>query len=444
MPTTSWQVANAEIQRPFGFEDFATTTNITTNNNVISTELTNRWTADDWFIGFFLIIRGTNQNDEIIRRVTDYTGSSGTLVVAGAALTSESAAVTCEVSRFHPSDIKRAFNRARQNVFPQIGIVRDIQTLVTGEQQYTFTVPSTVRRIRKVLLGNRLEDSGSISENLLTNADFETWTNSTTPGTWALSGSGASMNQESQTTTPKNYMVLTGSNSLRLVVPSSTATTVLQTVTPDVGTEGVECNAGFWVYCTTANRVSVQIGSGNTGTAHSGTGWEFIVNTQNLGATATTIADVGINVTSGAAIPVFIDHGLVTLGQSELWDLPWTEIENFRWIPPVAGASNGGLLEFDGRLPEQRRLRLLGVDLLSSVSADSDTIEIDGDTLEPVYNLARSYLCEERSRQSQDQKEVTRWLERSVGYLSLAEASLDRGVGTHLLGPRVKSPSRAF
>ena len=44
-----------------------------------------------------------------------------------------------------------------------------------------------------------------------------------------------------------------------------------------------------------------------------------------------------------------------------------------------------------------RGLRIVGRDLLSPVTVDSSTVEIDGELLEPLYFKVRQFLCEERS-----------------------------------------------
>ena len=441
MPTTAWSTMHGEIQRVFGFESFATTTNLTTSTAIVSTELGDRWNQDDYFNGWYATIRGVN-NDEVERRVRDYTATTGTLTVTGANLSGETGATTCEVSKFTQDDTLRAFNRARQNVWPNIGIVRDLETVVTGVLQQRYTVPSTIRRVHRVELGARYE-AENLSENLLLNPGFEDWTNSTTPANWTLSGAGASVNQEEATTGARNYAVLSGSNSARLVVPLNTVTTLLQTFDVSssdyqaVGTEGVECNVSAWVYCNTASRVSIRI-AGNDGTAHGGTGWELIKHVQNLGATATTAA-VGVVGSSGAAIPFFVDEILMTLGPSEGIEAPYTPIYNWQHIPPVAGAANGGTLIFSERLPEMRRLRIVGTDLLSSVSADSDTVEIDGDLLEPVYNLTRSYLAEERYNLTNDPD----WRSRRDEYRAMYEDSILQ-VGLRLPPKRIKIPDAVF
>ena len=438
MPTTTWQIMNGEIQRPLGWEDVTTTTNLAGNNSVISTQLADRWAQDDYFNGWYCIIRGTN-NDEVIRRITDYAASSGTLTIAGAVLSSESGSVTIEVSRFHPDDVKRAYNRTRQNCFPNIAIVRDVETVVTGPRQITYTLPTSIRQVRGVQLGQRY-NARSMAENLFLNSDFEDWTDATTADNWSIAGTGASVNQEKQTSPSSNYAVLSESNSARVVVPSSVVTTLLQTVDstsssyPAIAMEGMECNVSGWVYCTTPSRVSISIAT-DLGSTHGGTGWELIKHSFNLVATATSVA-AGISVTSGAAIPVYVDEMICVVGPSEVLEHPYASLHNWEYMPPAAGASNGGTLRFSEHLPSHRRLRIIGLDMLSSVDADANTVEIDGELLEPLYNRVRNELCNERYEQTNDRE----WLERSREYDAKYQEAMEY-VSLRLPPQRFKIPN---
>ena len=434
----------SEIARPLGLVEFDTTTNITTNNSIVSLDLAKRFGNDTHFVGWYVVVvvdsdGGTPANGlgTDPRRVTAYTASSGTLTVDGAVLVAEDEAVTCHLYRdFHPVDILRAYNRARQNVFPQIGLVRELETMVTGQRQFLFTVPSTMRRIRRVSLGNRY-DAGSVPETLLTNGDFETWTNATTPGTWAVAGSGASVNQEEQTSDPRNYAVLSGNNSARLAIPVSTETTLLQTVTPSVATEGVECSVSAWVYTNVASRVSIRI-AGNDGSAHGGPGGGLIKHSQNLGATATNVA-AGIVASSGAAMAAFVDEAVLVLGQSEVIDRPYDPILNYEHIPSVAGASDGGLLRFSQALPEKRRIRIVGLGLLSAVTVDTSTVEIDGEQLEPLYDYVRAYLAGERANQSRGDQRVE-WKRLQSEFSANYQESIN-GSGSIRIRPQLKVPN---
>ena len=392
---------------PYGMIRFSTTTNVAGSSTaVISTTLANRYSTDDYFNGEWWAVLeqdsddGTPANNGLIpRRVTDYAGSTGTLTLSGANLSSEDEATDwILIKQVHPEDIKVAYNLARMDVFPSIGIMRSVESLVTGIKQRTYTVPSTVRQIRRVYLGSRLEAQNE-GENLFSNGGVEDWTNSTSLDNWSAAGTGVSVNQEQSTTSPNNYMVLAGDNSARLVLPGSDEATLLQTVTPSVGTQGVEANVSAWVYSQTASRISARIAS-TDGTAHGGTGWERIKVSATLGATATNLS-AGIAVSSGAALSAYVDELLCTLGPSEGLEQSWTVLNGWKWIPPVDGGANGGVLKLTDTLPSRRRIKFEGLDVLSAVteasdsqSVDSTTIEVDKFTKAPVLAKMREYLSE--------------------------------------------------
>lgn len=451
MPTTTWRVARREIMRPLGLVEMTSSTNIATDTVIVSTGVAQRFNQDDHFNGWHSTVvldadGGTPANGlgTATRRVTDYTGSSGTFAVSAAWGSAEDEDVDVDLYLFHPTDILRAYNRARQ--FPglskQIGIVRDIETIVTGPLQVAYTLPSTIRNIRRIDLGER-HQARPLAENLFLNADFEDWADPTTADNWSIAGSGATVNQEKQTSPSSNYAVLSESNSARVIVPSSVVTTLLQTVDsassdyPAVAMEGMEVNVSGWVYSNTASRVSIRIAGGD-GTAHSGTGWEYIKHAANLDATATSVA-AGLVGSSGAAIPAFVDEMILVVGPSEVLEHPYSPIHNWEHVPPVAGASNGGIIRFTEHLPNLHRLRIVGTDLLSGVSVDTDTIEVDGDLLEPVYNKAREFLCQERYLETDD----TKWRDKATEFRGAFEEQMQyTGVGMPLR--RFKLPDRVF
>ena len=408
MPTTTWEIANREIQRPLGFEAFSTTTNIATNNVVISTELGNRWNQDDSFNGWFVMIRGTSNNNEVVRRVTDYAGSTGTLTIAGAALgNTESGATTCEVSRFHPDDVKRAYNRSRQDVFPALASHKDHRGIVTDRETLAYPVPTAMRRVDRVMLGQAI--LASHSDNLFTDGGFEDWTNATTLANWTFSGSG-SVNQEEATGGPLNHMVLTDSNSAHLHVTS--ASTLLQTVSPSVAIEGVYVVMAIYAYSRTASALRCQIASDN-GSYHGGTGWEVITHSFKLSDSASNFtAGVQVNSSSEA----YLDRAVVWAGPPSAPEGLWEPVENWNYIPPLDGASDGGQIFLSARPRNHEVLRLIGRGMLSSVSADSDTIEIDGELLAPVYDKVRSMLAWEQAGGDPGSDWATRAREFDLAY----------------------------
>ena len=446
MPTTTWETMRQDIVRPLGLVTGTTTTNVAANTSLIDTNLTELYSADDYFNTNWYAIVTSNNRDGQYRRVTDYAQSSGTLTVSLAwGAGTDGANSTYELMTVPPNKVMEWYNRSRQEVWPHIGIVRDVETIVTGTRQFTYEIPSTIRRVNRVYLGERYESQND-SENLLLNGSFEDWSSATAADNWSVTGGGASMNQEEQTTSPTNYAILSGNNSLRLLVPDSTAVTLVQTFNSAsssytaVATEGMEANLSAWVYCNTASRVYLTIDGDVDSTAHGGTGWELMTASNNLDATDTSTV-VGISVSSGAAIPVFVDEVFLTIGQSGPLDRPYSPITNWDVIPPAAGASTGGTLRFTGKVPSHHRLRIVGSDMLTAATSDASTVEIDGDLLEPLYNKIRQRLCDERAAGNAESYWFTMARQFEAEYNRAVESG---AVGIRPPRQRFKAPNMAF
>ena len=446
MPTTTWETMRQDIVRPLGLVTGTTSANLAANTSLVDEDLTDLYSSDDYFNANWYVIVTSNNNDTEYRRVTDYAQSSGTITVSKAWPSgSDSSTSTYELMTVPPNKVMEWYNRARQEVWPHIGIVRDVETVVTGTRQFTYEIPSTIRRVNRVYLGERYESQND-SENLLLNGSFEDWSSATAADNWSVTGGGASMNQEEQTTSPTNYAILSGNNSLRLLVPGSTAVTLVQTFNSAsssytaVATEGMEANLSAWVYCNTASRVYLTIDGDVDSTAHGGTGWELMTASNNLDATDTSTV-VGISVSSGAAIPVFVDEVFLTIGQSGPLDRPYSPITNWDVIPPAAGASTGGTLRFTGKVPSHHRLRIVGSDMLTAATSDASTVEIDGDLLEPLYNKIRQRLCDERAAGNAESYWFTMARQFEAEYNRAVESG---AVGIRPPRQRFKAPNMAF
>jgi hypothetical protein len=78
--------------------------------------------------------------------------------------------------------------------------------------------------------------------------------------------------------------------------------------------------------------------------------------------------------------------------------------------------------------------------MLSAVSADTDTFEVDGELLEPVYDAVRAELCQEAATVGiYSGKEQEFWLGQSGFYRSRSEQSITRR-RISFPNPRVKIP----
>ena len=440
MPTSTWSTMRKDILRPMGLLTSATTTSALSSGalTVVDTKLRDRFPVDDYFNNQWYVHITSGNDVGKIRRITAYTQSSGTLTYVGTAWTGGDSP-SFELTPFDPTEVQNFYNEAREIVYPDISMVRDIETIVTGNRQHTYTLPNTIRKVDRVYLGNRREANSG--DNLLLNGDFEDWdSDSLSPGSqnnWTLVGSGATFNKEAETSNPENYMVLSGNNSGRLYVPADTTVTLLQTFTPSsssyttLPTEGQEVNLSAWVYSNVSGRLKLYIGA-EVGSFHGGTGWELMKASATLAYNATT-AVVGLSTTtdgSSDAMAVYIDEIWMTLGQSEMTDVPYNELRNWDHVPPVAGASDGGVLRFQETLPSKHRIRIVGRDLLSPASAEDGTVEVDGDLLHPLYDKVRSMIAQRLAASNPN----SQWTEMARQY----EENYVRAVQGNLV--RVKAP----
>ena len=102
------------------FWQFTTTTNITTDNNVVCDTVPNKgYSVDDFLIGKWVFILGT-ANPNVARMVNDYTASSGTLNVRGKALAAESGSKDFELMEFSADRLHDALNAARLAAWPYL------------------------------------------------------------------------------------------------------------------------------------------------------------------------------------------------------------------------------------------------------------------------------------------------------------------------------------
>ena len=390
MATTTLDTMLPALGRYIGafIGSFTTTTAIGATGSltvVISTELKDSgFTNDDALNDTFIKITSANNNDTV-RRVTDYTASSGTLTISGVDLTSDSSTqATFELYRYDPDQLRDMLNDARHDVFPRLyKEVNDI-TLTLAGHQYRYARPTSIRQgfVRQIYEETRI-DAKSFANNIVRtlNCDFESWTNSTTPEDW-VNSSFTSITQESETTSPDNYMVFEGTYSAQFQVAASAVNTALLTVPSGTNYKGEEINVGIWVYSRTADRISaaIQIDSDtiSTGTTHSGGGWERLTHTLVATDLATSIK-VGLNVTNTSdAFVFYADEIIATAGQSEIPKLIGTPITTWR--------EEGDEIVLRGSVSHtDRTLRVKGMGLLSAVSSGSDTMEIEHDQTRILY-----------------------------------------------------------
>ena len=290
---------------------------------VISTGLRDIGFTDDDVLNDFFIRITSGNNDDVIRRISDYTGSSGAITITGTDLTGDgSTGTTFEIYRYDPNQLINALNSATRRAFPALYKVVHDRTLTTSYQQYRYTRPSSImpRYIRQVYLIPKF-DVKTYSENILNdlNCDFEESTSSV-PDDWVDSANITDA-IENDTTDPNNNMVYRGNSSAKLTCAATSTGTYTLSASSPTNYESEELNFSIWVYSKHASLVSamIQIDSdtATTGTAHSGGGWERLTVSATASNVGSTIK-VGLSFASNSAIyTVYADEAILTSGASE-------------------------------------------------------------------------------------------------------------------------------
>ena len=452
MPTTSWIVLRAEILRPFGYVEFKTTTNINgANTNVDSTGLSDRFDNDDRFNNWWATLvqdtdaSGTPANGAGLTRIVDDwdATTNSRLTLQGANLSSEDEQTDWMLSRhFHPDEVRIAFNRAVADSYPHVSQPRDSRTIVTEAGVLTYPLATTMRKIDRVEIGNAI--LASDSQNLLTDGGLEDWSGDAALSNWTLTdaGSASSVNKESATTGPINHMVLTGSYSARLHVPTH-ITTLLQTVTPSVASQMVEVSMSAYVYCRAASSIRIQLDD-HSSSYHGGTGWELLQY-----STPTDLNDTSFTAgfyVVGNSVPStsYIDRVAVWAGPREPREGLWEPVIGWEWMPSLAGASDGGKIHLRG-YPKRAGevLRVIGRDEVSTITSETGTVEIDGHLLKPLYALTRAYMCEAKA-QGRTATSGSDWAERAEGYFVEYQRAIVDPMFQATSRPKVRQPQVVF
>ena len=338
MATTTLAVGRQEFAQYLGYGDivgkdqlaWTTTTNITTNNLIISTELRDAGlddlagvaaSGDNSLEGLWVYLpAGTGANVQASKKVSLYDASAGQLTVLGTALAAESGSVDFELHRYNPTALRDALNRASRIAFPSLHVLVT-RYLGTAQSQTRYDVPSTIIDGPDAIYLYR-GIPVSHADNILANGDFEDFT-SGVPDSWSATTLDTA--EEATTTSPFNFATVDGS-SVRCTSQSGNTGTLLQTISSPGTHSGQRITFQVWVYCVTASIVSTQItinGSINLGTnvdggLHRGTGWELLTHFEDAPVTITALT-IGVSVLSTATdnSEFYVDSAVCVVGPTQ-------------------------------------------------------------------------------------------------------------------------------
>lgn len=393
MATTTHAAARQEFNARYSLTpteqvEWNTTTNITTDQNIISTELIDAgYGRDDFFGGggpgsseFYAYITGTN-NSQIARRARDYSGTTGTVVVGGSALAAESAAVTFELMKVHPTRVKNLLNESRFEAFPSLHITKIDETVWTTDSRVTYEQPSTIIGRPSAILIGEDHSPETFGQNLLGDLAVGDWT-----------GTNITLAAEAVTTNLTNYATWRDGSIKCTTAVTSNAGTSLTSVSNPSNHDALRFSWAIWVHSLTDDRITASIKLNSTttsGTAHGGTGWERLTVQATLDAATLSSIDVGLTVSVGTDFLFYQEEeGILTAGPMYYADQDFQELMNWDWEPLAAGSSSADIIRFRSHLPDRRLLRIIGQGNLSAFGTEASTIEVGQPEIAILYDTA--------------------------------------------------------
>jgi len=370
------------------------TTAINADNLIVSTALTSYdGGRDDYFIDWWVYITDY-ANITVLRQVSDYASSSGTLTIRGAVLADDAANLaTIRLHRYNRDLYVNAINDTSRETFPTLHKVFDIIELVTG--------------------------------NILPNSHFRDWAVSTAPDKYSMQD--ANITAVASTTAGtyrgggKSMKATTGAGGAgKYVYISSDSYPRL------LDLAGQQVSAYVWAYPEAANDAYIEIytkqADGTEQTLTSDTtnpAGEFSLLALEDQTLNDDLVDVQVRFKIATASKyVYFDHARLIGTQQKEYLLPtdakngklssvevqttgrsdiicddlhprvWANIYDWE----VVGDGTDKFLRFGLFEQPERLIRLRGFAPLSTVSAYTDTIEIDGELINRFIAYAKYKL----------------------------------------------------
>ncbi len=389
--TTTLTTLRQEVSKLIG--DYKAST-ITTSHATDPRDSTLAEYPNDAFNDWYMIpTAGTYAG--VVRKISDFVQTNGVITVYST-FGGATGTVAYELHKFNPEDIRLKINQAVQELYPGLWVPL-------------------------------IDEWSLITNNILPNALPATWTSSSTPDKWTVTGLTAS-----QATTASLLRV--GTSGLKMISTGS-AQTVMCTNSEnkylsDLAGKSITLKA--WVYSTDASKVALRLydTAESLSSYHAGDSkWHLLTLSETLAKDPTNVSlafgyyiasttitayaqqarITGINVqryllptafkkinniflqTTGN-IDFTADTGLA-ICDSIHQDCSWRPISSYNWYIEDDGTDKW--LIFKVPLPDERRLKLVGEKYGSTLSTESGTVEFDAPQVNLIAAKAAALLLEQ-------------------------------------------------
>lgn len=349
---------------------------LTTSSATVPADTSLAEYPDDYFNGWYMIpVAGTYSG--VVRKVSDFTQTGG-VITPYTAFAGATGTVAYELHLFNPTDIMNKINQAVQELYPSLWVPL-------------------------------IDEWSLITNNILPNALPASWAATDTPDKWTATGLTAT-----QATTASLLRV--GTSGLKMVSVGS-AQTVMCTNSgnkylSDLAGKTITLKA--WVWASDASKVALRLydTAETLSSYHAGDSkWHLITLSETLAKDPTNVSlafgyyiatttitayaqqarITGLNVRRYLLPTAFKELRTVSLqntGDTDFTadtglamcdatggDITWTPLSKYEWDIEDDGTDKWLVFKID--LPDERRLKLAGNKYISTLSAETGTIELD-------------------------------------------------------------------
>lgn len=351
---------------------------------------------DDFFVDWWVRITSATAptNQYTYRRVVKFESVSGQLEVRPAFPAQVAASITYELHRYDPAKKFSALDAARFTAYPDLATIVYDDTLCGDGISKSFDIPAGMRRGPAYAL---LEQAAPPEPD---------WNHIPSPRGDSVSGWTASSltlttydRPEHDTIIPKydytcaKFTVAGSTNGTATLVVGSMVNGITATASA-----GRRVTFGMWVWCETADRISLKIlddsGTLATSSFHQGKGWELLTIEGVVSPTNATTLSARLDVSSASAAVV------------GFWNRAWFYLGDASRIRDIYAGDSPRRVRRDDttnriyfEFPPGRgqQIRLVGTDHLSALGSTvatqvTNTMEVDEATAEVLYAEAAKVL----------------------------------------------------
>ena len=379
-----------------------TTTGAGSSTTAVDTVLADK--PDDYYSLYYLLLTSGTYSGSI-RPLSDFTQTGGVMTWLAALAGASGTAVTYELCLFHPSDVLRALNEASFEGYPYVKRrIRDVNLLISG---------------------NWLNDGG-----------FEDWTSATALREWAAVGTATFAKR---TTIYASRLwgktaVMVTSVAANDGIKQSTANNA---ALADLRGNSVTFRAQV---AGTSGDVVIRITDDDGTTSSSAlTGaatWELLEVTRTISSSTKVVT---FDIISPGNQAFYVDNARVIGPAIYKYKLPFFVVDvaelslqsnaNETWMCddvdeayPFSQISTydyvynntDRILYIPRSLPQERKIKIIGGGYLSTLSADTDTVELDGDELRPYIALAAHKLYQSQAGLAAASEDKTRFRQEAA------------------------------